>query len=158
MPNQVLKFDPPIFYDAECFFTTSLLLEIGAYWSGSVKTFFKELIFLSFFVSTKFETKSSKNIKFLVSNSMLFAQRGNPFHRHPKGQVVLLVNLVKFILLTIYLLVTRIQNNKQGQDWSQVCGQILKLCNKFISINYLRKYKYMGYPSVGDNCLKLIPR
>ena len=28
--------------------------------------------------------------------------------------------------------------------------KILKLCNKFISIHYLRKYKYIGYPSVGD--------
>ena len=36
--------------------------------------------------------------------------------------------------------------------------KILKLCNKFISIHYHRKYKYMGYPNVGDNCLKLIPR
>ena len=35
--------------------------------------------------------------------------------------------------------------------------KILKLCNKFISIHYHRKYKYMGYPNVGDNCLKLIP-
>ena len=36
-------------------------------------------------------------------------------------------------------------------------SKILKLCNKFISIHYRRKYKYMGYPNVGDNCLKLIP-
>ena len=35
--------------------------------------------------------------------------------------------------------------------------KILKLCNKFISIHYRRKYKYMGYPNVGDNCLKIIP-
>ena len=35
--------------------------------------------------------------------------------------------------------------------------KILKLCNKFIYIHYHRKYKYMGYPNVGDNCLKLIP-
>ena len=31
--------------------------------------------------------------------------------------------------------------------------KILKLCNKFIYIHYHRKYKYMGYPNVGDNCL-----
>ena len=35
---------------------------------------------------------------------------------------------------------------------------ILKLCNNFISINYLRKYNNMGYPSVDDNCPKLFLR
>ena len=48
---------------------------------------------------------------------------------------------------------------KENKDWTgprpaaRFCS-IWKLCNFFISINYLRKYDYMGYPSVGDNCTK----
>ena len=37
-------------------------------------------------------------------------------------------------------------------------SKILKIFNMFISIHYLRKYNNMGYPCVGDNCPKLIPR
>ena len=35
----------------------------------------------------------------------------------------------------------------------KVCRQILKLFNKFISINYHRKYKYIGYPNNSEKCL-----
>ena len=67
---------------------------------------------------------------------------------------------IKKVILTQTCFRSGVLNNKARtgpRSAARFCS-ILKLCNKFISIHYLRKYNNMGYPSVGDNCPYLFPR